>query len=69
MFLCVIHNKYVFITGGVVIIIASGFAAPAGPAIVSVSSKSRLMNRRRAMKTHKERPFRLSLLEDSLLNF
>lgn len=55
MFLCVAQNKNVFILGGIVIIVAYGFAAPAPPAIVSVGARRGLERRRRATTTRRER--------------
>ena len=55
MFLCVAQDKNIFIIGGIVIIVAYGFAAPAPPAIVSVGLRPGIEGRRRVMTTHKER--------------
>ncbi|CBK24756.2 Tetracycline resistance protein [Blastocystis hominis] len=55
MFLCVAQDKNIFILGGIVIIVAYGFAAPAPPAIVSVGLRPGIEGRRRVTTTHKER--------------
>lgn len=47
MILCVSQNKNIFILGGIVIIVAYGFAAPAPPAIISVLLQRVVESRRR----------------------
>lgn len=65
MFLCVAQNKNIFILGGIVIIVAYGFAAPAPPAIVSVGLLRGVESRRRATTIRRERRCRLSPWGDS----
>lgn len=65
MFLCVAQNKDIFILGGIVIIVAYGFAAPAPPAIVSVGEMHGVESRRRVTTIRRERRCRLSPWGDS----